>query len=289
MTPSKYLICRIAMAFGYNRKNVRMGDAAGEMHLLKEAEAFLGEAVWRNVEEIEDLSMEYWNIRKLIKDRDRVARELEVCEKNLNQAQEERSGLLGISNEPYQDLLDERQGVLNELEHLARERDGIVGRAREIRKNYEGIRTKQEVLGKEGGREDDLKKVAFRMAELKKDFAELKKLRYDVAAKISEGDARIDAIEEQVRERKKERRAKASEVFQHIGEANQEMSTLRAELGVFDTQMRQLYSEIGRYVSRHAASHQDCHNACKEHKGLVDVMRALRQSIQYNHKLAELA
>lgn len=289
MTPSKYLICRIAMAFGYSRKNIRMGDAAGETHLLKEAEAFLGEAVWRNVEDIEELSMEYWNIRKLTKDRDRVASALEACEKNLVQAQEERAGLLGISTEPYQDLLDERQGVLSEIEELARERDRIVAHAREIRKNYEGIKTKKEVLEKEGGREEELEKTADRLTQLKKDFAELKKKRHDVAEKISAGDARIDVIEEQLKERKKERREKASEAFQHIGDANQEMSTLRAELGVFDTQMRQLYSEIGRFVSLHAATNADCQRACKEQKGLVDVMMALRQSIQYNHKLAELS
>ena len=35
-----------------------------------------------------------------------------------------------------------------------------------------------------------------------------------------------------------------------IGEGNKEISILRAESGLIDTQMRQLYAEIGRYVSR---------------------------------------
>lgn len=289
MTPSKYLVFRIALAFGYARRNVRMGDAATEMHLLKEAEAYLGKEIWKNVEDIEELSMEYWNLRKLVKERDRVAAALEICQKNLAEAHEERASLLGMSHEGYQDLVEERQTVLNRIEEHARERDRIVAQARDIRRNYEGIKTKKEVLEKEGDRPEQLEKAAARLIELKKNFAELKEQRLAVAEKIAEGDNRIDEIEEEIRGRKKERREKASEAFQHIGEANQEMSTLRAELGVFDTQMRQLYSEIGRYVSRHAATQAECQKACKEFRGLVEVMGALRRSVQYNHKLAELS
>jgi len=289
MTPSRYLIFRIALTFGYDRKNVRMGDAAGEMHLLKEAEAHLGERIWKNVEDIEELSMEYWNLRKLIKERDRVAKELDVCQKNLTEAHEQRSGLLGMSNEPFQDLLEERKTILNHLEDLARKRDVIVAKARDIRRNYDGIKAKQEVLEKENDRKHDLEKTSTRLLELKKSFAELKEQRTNVAEKISAEEKKIDGIEAQIKERKKARREKASEAFQHIGDSNQELSTLRAELGVFDTQMRQLYSEIGRYVSRQSASQSECQRAATEHRGLMEVMAALRKSIKYNHKLADLA
>lgn len=290
MTSTKYLVCRLGLVFGYSRKNVRMGDAAGEMHLLKEAEAHLGEAVWKNVEEIEAVSVEYWNLRKLIKERDRVARELEICQAELTEAHAERASLLGVSNEPFQDLIEERKRVLDRLEELARERDMIVARAREIRRSYDGIKTKQEVLEKEGSHTPEvLEKTTARLIQLKKDFAGLKAERERVADKIAKGDARIDAIDADVLARKKERRGKASEAFQHIGDANQEMSTLRAEVGLLNTQMRQLYSEIGRHVSRHASNDPDCEKATKQHHGMIEVMRALRNSIQLNHKLAELS
>ncbi len=289
MTPTRYFICRIAQTLGFRRKTLRMGDAAGEMHLLKEAEAHLGMAVWKNVEHNEDLSVEYWNLRKLSKERDRVAAELGKCEALLALAHEERASLLGISNEPFQDLIDERQGVLNDLEKFAQQRDAVVARAREIRRNYDGLKMKQEVLTKEGGHsQEQVEKINKRLAELKQDFIALKNERHTIAAKIEQGDARIDAIEIQIRERKKERREKASGAFQHIGDANQEMSNFRAELGLLDTRMRQLYSEIGRHVSRNAPHDAECDKACKEHRGMVDVMSALRRSIQLNHRLAEL-
>lgn len=288
MTSTRYFVCRLAQAFGYVRKNIRMGDAAGETHLLKEAESHLGRAIWKNVEDIEELSVEYWNLRKLITERERVAAELEICLNQLAQAHEERASLLGITNEPYQDLLDERQLVLSKIEELARERDLIVANARSIRRNYDGVKTKEEVLTKEGNHTpEELGKISKRLAQLKKDFAALKSERQEIAEMITKGDAKIDAIDNEIQKRKKARREKASEAFQHIGDANQEMSTLRAELGVLDTQMRQLYSEIGRHVSRNSASDADCRKACKEHHGMVDVMGALRKSILLNHKLAE--
>ncbi len=290
MTSTRYYLCRLALTFGYTRKNIRMGEAASEMHLLKEAEAHLGEAIWEKVENIEELSVEYWNLRKLVKERIRVAAELNSCESELASAHEERANLLGISTDPFRDLTDERKLILEELEQLARERDQIVVRAREIRRNYDGTKTKQEVLEKEGNHTPEaLEKIHIRLIELKKNFSELKAERQVVADKISKGDARIDEIDAKILVRKKERRVEASEAFQHIGDANQEMSILRAELGVLDTQMRQLYSEIGRHVSRKSATNPECATACKTYQGMVDVMRALRRSIQMNHTLAELS
>lgn len=288
MTSTRYFICLVAQAFGYRRKNIRMSDAAGETHLLKEAESHLGKAIWENVEDIEALSVEYWNLRKLVKDRDRVAGELETLQARLGEAHEERAGLLGSTNEPYQELIEKRQGILIKLEELARERDQIVAKAREVRRSYDGMKIKEEVLTKEGSHTpEESAKIHQRITHLKAEFVALKSERHGVAEKIAQGDAKIDEIDAEIQKRKKVRREKASEAFHHIGDANQEMSTLRAELGVLDTQMRQLFGEIGRHVSRNAATDPECRKACKEHRGLVDVMSALRKSILLNHKLAE--
>lgn len=288
MTSTRYFICLVAQSFGYRRKNIRMGDAASETHLLKEAESHLGMAIWEKVEDIDALSVEYWNLRKLVKERARVADEIEALHARLAEAHEERALLLGPSNEPYQDLLEERQVILLSLEELARQRDLIVANAREIRRAYDGIKTKEEVLTKEGNHStEDFTKISERLAHLKTQFSALKAERHEIAEKIAVGDAKIDAIDSEILKRKKERREKASEAFQHIGDANQEISTLRAELGVLDTRMRQLYTEIGKYVSRCAATDAECRKACKNHQGLVDVMGALRKSIILNHKLAE--
>ncbi len=293
MTSSRYFIARFAQAFGYFRKNHRMADAASEMHLLREAEAQLGAAIWEKVEGIEALSVEYWNLRKFIKEKDIIRQKLAACQARLDHAHEERATVLNNTPEVHQDLIDQRVALLTELENLARRRDEIVGEAREIRRTYDGMKMKLEVLAKEDtGSEPNkqqIEQVKSRLAELKIKFSDLKRQRIQIGTDIEQGDAMVDVVDGHLNEKKKSRRIHASQAFQVIGDGNKEISILRAESGVLDTQMRQLYAEIGRFISRHAAQDPACVKAAEGHQGLVDVMRALRRSIALNHRLAGTA
>jgi len=290
MTSTRYFIARFAQAFGYFRRSQRLGDAASEMHLLREAEAHLGAAMWENVEGIEALSVEYWNLRKLVKERDFIRTKLAASQANLEQAHEDRATLLNSSPEFHQELFEERAKLLTELEQITRKRDQIVADAREVRRTYVGLKMKLEVLGKEtsGSQEDHgaLVKVRDRLVELKTRFAELKQERLQIGTLIEAGDAKVDLVDEKIQAHRQARRGQASDAFQVIGECNREISVMRAESGVLDTQMRQLYGEIGRYVSRLASHDPVCAAAAASHRGLVDVMRALRRSIALNHRLA---
>lgn len=293
MTPSRYLIARVAQTFGYFRKNQRMGDAASEMHLLREAEAQLGYAIWEKVENIDELSVEYWNLRKLIKEKGLIRKKIDACQVKLDNAHEERATLLNKNPEIHQDLMSERVRLLTELEALARRRDEIVTNAREVRRAYDGFKMKLEVITNESNgpesHKETVEDVKIRLADLKHRFSDLKKQRILVATEIEAGDKKVDLVDEQLNEKKKDRRFHASEAFQVISDGNKEISILRAESGLIDTQMRQLYAEIGRFVSRNTLHHPACAAAALSHHGLVDVMRALRRSIALNHRLAGTA
>lgn len=290
MTSSRYLIARVAQTFGYFRKNQRMADAASEMHLLREAEAQLGMAIWEKVEDIEELSVEYWNLRKFIKEKELIRKKVEDCQIELDKAHEERASVLNNTPEVHQELMDQRIHLLTELETLARRRDEIVAEAREVRRAYDGFKMKLEVLTNESkGSEADKEKIAEvkrRLADLKLKFSDLKKQRLLIGAEIEAGDDKVDLVDEQLNEKKRDRRMHASEAFLVISDGNKEISILRAESGLLDTQMRQLYAEIGRFISRNTHHHPACATAASSHQGLVDVMLALRRSIALNHRLA---
>ena len=234
--------------------------------------------------------MEYWNLRKLVKERDLIYVRLAACQAQLDQAHENRSILLNSTPEVHQDLFDERTELLTELEQLARQRDQIVADAREVRRTYVGLKMKLEVITKESSGlttdQETIDHVKLRLIELKARFAQLKQERLRLGEQIEEGDAKVDRVDEKIHGHRQDRRGLASAAFQVIGETNREISIMRAESGVLDTQMRQLYSEIGRYVSRHTNQDPACAAAAASHRGLVDVMRALRRSISLNHRLA---
>jgi len=293
MTTTRYFIARFAQAFGIFRRNQRMGDAASEMHLLREAEAQLGMEVWEKVDSIERLSIEYWNLRKLVKDRDAVLAQLEDCEKRLEETHKGRSDLLNASPTPQTSLYDDRIAIISALEDLTRERDLIVTKARDVRRIYDGLKIKIEVLTKERRpspeHSAELETVKQRLAELKLQFVALKDERTLVGVRIEEGDKQLDQIDLDIEAFKSERRSQASEIFKVIGEANREISSLRAELGVLDTRIRQLQGEIGRYVSRHSYNDKHCAETVKAHRGLIEVMRALRRSVALNHRLGGMS
>ena len=285
MTTTRYIFARFAQAFGVNRRQRRMAEAASEMHLLREAEQVLGQSVWERVEEVEELGVEYWNLRKLIKERDEIRAKLEDCELVLADAHEHRTTLLGAKSDEQADLETIRGQLLADLEKLSRERDQVIGQAREIRRIYDGLKMKLEVLQREGT-SDAIEKTKSRMIELKTRFTELKQDRDRVAADIAEGDAKVDAIDAELAEERQKHRAEASVAFQQIGQANRDISALKAQVGLIDTQMRQLFSEIGRHVSRNAFVNEQCKSAAKGHIPMIDVMRALRKSVAMNHRLA---
>ena len=285
MTTTRYILARFAQAFGVNRRQRRMAEAASEMHLLREAEQVLGQSVWEQVEEVEELGVEYWNLRKLIKERDEIRGKLEDCEAILADAHEQRSTLLGAKSDSQSDLEAERAELLANLEKLSRDRDSVIQQAREIRRIYDGLKMKLEVLQREGTSEA-IEKTKARMVELKVRFTELKQERDLVAASIAEGDAKVDAIDSELAEERQKHRAEASVAFQQIGQTNRDISSLKAQLGLIDTQMRQLFSEIGRHVSRNAFVNDQCRTAAKGHIPMIDVMRALRKSVAMNHRLA---
>jgi chromosome segregation ATPase len=290
MTPSKYIIARVAQAFGYVRRAQRMADAASEIHLLREAEAYLGEAVWQNVQDIDKLSVEYWNLRKLMKEKNAVEEKLNECQARLDKAHEERSNLLNRMPEENRELLEKRAELLTEIEVLARRRDQIVNDAREVRRAYVGLKMKLEVLINEAGdasaKQEEIQQEMLRVNSLKEQFEALKEERLQVGKLIEEGDSRIDELDSQLQKEKLKRREHVSSAFHLIGEGNKEISLLRAECGLLETQMRQLYGEVGRYISHHGHSDPACAMAARSHRGMVDVMRALRRSVALNHRLA---
>jgi len=290
MTPSRYFITRLAQGFGYLQRNQRMAEAASEMHLLREAEMQLGFLVWENVSDIDQLSIEYWNLRRLLREKEALILRAEESNAQLENAQAIRIAILNSTPESQQELLDERVQLLIDLENLGKQRDEIIAEAREIRRFFDGMKMKIEVLknesADEAGNQESLDKAEESLANSKIRFAELKQNRLEIGVLIEAGDAKIDAVDQQLDALKKDRRTHASQSFQAISDGNREVSTLRAELSMLDIQARQLYSEIGRYVSRNSNHLAACAHVAAPHQSMVDVMRALRRSIALNHRLA---
>jgi chromosome segregation ATPase len=287
MTPSRYLFARVAQSFGISRRSQRLSEAAFETHLLREAEQILGIEVWPQTEQVEELAVEYWNLRKMRREREELVDKLAAAETTLAQAHEERAELLNQTTEAQQELEQRRLQLLKELEEIARDRDQVVAYAKEVRRIYEGLKMKIAVLGEESGDHvaPETEKAKSRMRELRGDFEVLKQRRAEVGQRLEEGDARLREIEAQLGERRRVRREEAAKTFQIIGQSNRDISNYRAQIGLIETREQQLYGEIGRYVSRHARTNPQLAGIYRARQPLIDIMAALRRSIVMNRRL----
>lgn len=286
MTPSSYYIALIAKSFGYDRRAKRLADASSEMALLREAEYQLGKTLWEQIETIEELSVEYWNLRKYIKELQKKRDSMNELNDKLTILHEERASILNEASPEQETLEKDRADLLLKLEKLANQRDQLVRRAKEIRRIHEGHLTKIEVLERDGHRENEIEMVNNEISILKEEFRSLKEQRTQVADQLEDGDRTVDEIDQKMLALKQQKRDRAAVVFQEMGFINRDLSNIRSEIGSIEGQIRHLQAEVGRYISRYHKRNPECGKVAKTERTMVEVMRMLRMSITMNHKLA---
>lgn len=265
-----------------------MAEAATETHLLRDAELHLGQLLWEKCESLDDLSVEYWNIRKLVKELATKTEHLKECQAKLDAAHEERAQTLLAATGVDPEITAQRNRLIQELDELAARRDQVILKARRVRRSFDGLKAKLEVLIEAGetANQEAIAECKIRILEIKAEFEGLKLERGTVATEIDAKDLELNEIEDSISQLSKERRFDVSKTFAAISEFNQEVSTLNAEIGILQKRKLELCAEIGRYLSRNTETSPACATICKPHRAIVDVMAALRRSISYNHRIA---
>lgn len=289
MNSSRYIIARLLLSFGWQRKNKRLVEAADETHLLRQAEEILGEDVWEQAEDIEAISVEYWNLRKLKMDVAKLRDAIAEADLVLNSSHVERNEILTQTNRECLALEQKRSDYVNESEVLIEQRDRTIAEAKLVKRRFEAARTKIQVLDQEGGNQAVTDAERQKIKSYKRDFERLKKDRDIVGAKIQVIEDKLIGVEEALGVDRKRLRDEASVAYQSMGKANQDISKLAAEAAAVDSKMKVHFCEIGRYVSHSVGIDSTCTQICKDHAHLVAQMQSLRSSIALNHKLAAMA
>ena len=289
MNSSRYMVARLLLSFGLHRKTKRLSEATDEMHLLRQAEEILGEDVWEQAEEIEEISVEYWTLRKLKMKKVKLLESAGEAGTILDTSHEERNAALNETNQACLVLEKKRDELIVHSEGLAAERDRVVANAQQVKRKFDASRTKIQVLNGEADTIEIIKGERKKLASYKVDFASLKVSRDEVGEKIQTLDEKINKIEAAISEDRKKLRVDASSAYQSIGKANRVMSKLTAEIGMIQLEMKELHGEVGRYVSNNAGIDPVCTTICRDHARLIAQMQSLRSSIALNHKLAAMA
>ena len=286
MTQTRYLLWRIAQTFGISMHQRHAGHAAAETHLLREAEEILGRLTWADAENLEDLSVEYWSLRRMVTKHEAILGNIESANVSLQKSHDHRAELLGMVVDSTKDLVEERTALEQTNERLNSEHKMIVSDARAIRRRHDGIKAKLEVLVGEGGpRSPELDASKQELLGLKKQFNTLRNRRDTVVGELESVEHALNNIETRIETRRSEVRDEALGSYQNLGKVNRDLSSNRVELGSLEGQMNTLFSEIGRYVLAHYRE-PSVTKVASAHYSLINQMSALDLSIKLNRLLS---
>lgn len=287
MTRTRYGFAVIFQSFGLLRKNKRMTDAAFETHLMQDGEELLGKYCWKNIEDIEELSMEYWNIRRLEREQKAVQEQIDEAERILEEAHARRTEAADRSKDIGQELYERREGLFASLDKLNSERDDIKTEAQGVKRKYEAFRMKARVLKEEGQHDtDQFRECRETLTNLKESFNSYKGTLMDVEARIDSEQTCLNDLQAQIDEKLQGTRDETSESYAQISRANKDITKFQAELGLLQEEDAALCREIGRFLN---VNHKNpaCKKAYAKHSGLLEQLKILRDSVAWNRKLVE--
>lgn len=287
MTIGYYLISSFLQHFGVRRKSKRMTDAAFETHLMQDGEEILGAYCWEKIEHIEELSMQYWSLRRLKRAEKSILSQINDAEKILASAQKQRASEVDHSIELGETFLGEQATILESIEELSKDRDLIIAEAAKTKKRHSALKMKVKVLQEEDEAHEssEIHEARNELAALRKFFA-TDKTRLDlIEVKLEQQNDQLNKIKGKI-DLASGPLSGASEVFSTISQANRDITKHRADLGLVQEEQATLFHEVGRFLNINSMR-IDCREACQDHRGIQEQTRLLRQSIDLNQKLVD--
>jgi len=263
-------------------------ESADEASLLYRAEEVLGEFVWEQVEDIEEISMEYWSLRKLKIEIANLKDLIQDADALLNTSHHERQMVLSQTNKECQALEAKRAEYIEGIEELIQKRDQTIAEAKLLKRHFEAYKTKIQVLSQESGKEDAITSARESIKAIKPQFGALKQKRDALGGKMEALNEKMKLVEDALGIDRKRLRDEASIAYQSIGKANRDVSKLTSEVVMFENQMETHFCRIGCYVSQNVGVDPICTQVCKDQSHLVVQIQSLRSSIALNKKLISM-
>jgi chromosome segregation ATPase len=286
MTRSRYIIAAILRNFGLVRKTKRLTDAAFEIHLMQDGEEILGAFCWPETESIEDLSLPYWNLRRLESEKKEIVEKVTEAEKILTGAQQQKFDSLVMTRIKENPFTKQKSDLKEVIRELNAEHDALMSKALSSKNRHAALKMKLEVLQKESKNDKASIEACLQdLASLRKTFIKEKQDLEDIKERIGVATGGLEQLGEGASQSLQGSEAKTKEAYEKISQANRDISNHRAKLGLIDEERAALHRKIGHFLNLNA-ERKDCRIACRKHRALLRQVQLLLASIRLNHKLA---
>lgn len=278
MTAFGYVVARLLKSFGIARVENYRAAAAFESHLIRESEEVIGALVWKNCEEVEEISGEYWKLRKIEKKQRSLSERIQELFSIVDSTQEARNSALAERATSSQQAFQDRERAIADIEGLRNENEEILREGRRLKRKHEGLKAKLEVLLEElpesateiKASREELRQIKLAHQTLKERSDEIRKIVLNKEETLKELNKNIAAANNEVREQ-------AEGEFGEIGRANKELTELRAKLGGLESEFTSLLSQVGNYILNNS-NEPRLVPVIKKNRRLIRLIQYIQQS-----------
>lgn len=283
-----FFMRRLAWQFGIKQERARWSAVTRETQLLAEAQDLLGKLAWPSMEQVDEVSGEYWQLsdlderqKKMIAESERLTEENEEAKDRLYAIEEVAERHIEAIQVRRKELMDKAVEIMNEVEAV-KERDG------ETRRRFTSLKAKLEVLKKRGEEyAPEVEKTRSTLVRLKdehtKDLAEIARLESDVE-RLEQG---VQQVEADVAARREQLKLETTELVSEIGKRSKYIAELSARIGAVETRKGEISFLIGQFLSRHLDSRDpQIQQILGSFRPIVARIKSLKASIHYNQRLA---
>ena len=287
MNGIEFAIRRVARSFGLKFEMGRRMAITRELQLLAEAESILGRVAWPDVENIQEIAEEFYQIRDYegeIKGLRREIRTLERENDNLLGEQErleedlenQISNLVGVKSEQMQNSI----ASLNEIENLKMD-------AEITRKKYSGVKLRLKSLTEGGAPEEELEEVRQSLVQLKEEYSSDTKLIVDKQEMVQAAERQVTGIEDQVTELRSSAKERITQLMNENGKSANLVARYGAKLGGIEKEISDLSFSIGSFLSNNSDNPTpEIKQVVRKHRGIIGKIESLKKSINYNRILS---
>ncbi len=288
MNAAAYQLSKVARFFGFRFERNRLAALTRESQFLQEAIDLLGRAAWQDTSEIDDVAVEFWQIRDTEQKQVALKEQMETIKAESQTLEEERARIEHQFSTEINELKEQKIEIMGQAIGLMRDNDASKANLERVKRRYAGMKLRLKAI-EEGNHPggDDPAQLQQMMDDLKATYSQMQGGLESGSSEVKTFETQIAEVDSNLETRKSALRAASAEIVGQIGKAAKQLADLSAQIGSLQNSKNALANRIGHFLSQHVESPPpEVKSVLRKHGALTSKIKYFRRSIHYNQRLS---
>ena len=288
MNAAAYQLSKVARFFGFRFERNRLAALTRESQFLQEAIDLLGRAAWHDTSKIDDVAVEFWQIRDTEQKQVTLKEQMEAIKVESQKLEVERARIEHQFGVEINELKERKIDIMSQAIGLMRDNDAAKANLERVKRRYAGMKLRLKAL-EEGNHPggDDPAQLQQMMDDLKATYSQMQGGLESGSSEVKTFENQIAEVDAELESRKTSLREASAKVVGQIGKAAKQLADLSAQIGSLQNSKNALANRIGHFLSQHVENPpQEVKEVLRKHGALTSKIKYFRRSIHYNQRLS---